>query len=211
MIPDALLKPAQSLLDRGVDKSTTAAALCTQLEGRTLLISPDSGELALNFVVADRQLQINSGVVENPDATISGSLINLARLAGDDPEAMIRNGYVSISGDADVATDFQALLAITRPDLEEELAGLTGDAFAYEAAKVFRGVAGWAKRSRHSFGRSVAEYLSEESRDLVTTTELKEFYTEVDQLAMSTERAEARLRIIKEHVINDQINRGSVS
>ena len=206
MIPDVLLQPVQSLLDRGVANSTTAAALCAQLEGQTLQIAALPTELALHFVVTNGQLQLNQGMAENPDATISGSLINLSRLAGDDPEAVIRDGHVSISGDADVATNFRALLAITRPDWEEELSKLTGDALAHEAGRAFRGVAGWAARARHSLGRSAAEYLSEESRDLVATTELKEFYAEVDQLAMSVERAEAKLRMIKE-----RSNRGSAT
>jgi ubiquinone biosynthesis protein UbiJ len=211
MIPDVLLKPAQSLLDRGVDNSTTAAALCAQLEGRTLQISPVPSELGLYFAVTNGQLQVNAGAVENPDAIISGSLVNLARLAGSDPEDVIRDGHVSISGDADIAENFQTLLALTRPDWEEELSKVTGDALAHEAGRVFRGVAGWAARARHSLGRSVAEYLSEESRDLVATTELKEFYADVDQLAMNVERAEARLRIIKEHSIKNSKDRGSVS
>jgi ubiquinone biosynthesis protein UbiJ len=198
MIPEALLQPVQSLLDRGVANSTTAAALCAQLEGQTLQIAVLPTELAVHFVVTDGQLRLNQGMAENPAATISGSLVNLTRLAGDDPEAVIREGHVSISGDADVATHFRALLAITRPDWEEELSRLTGDALAHEAGRAFRGVAGWAARARHSLGRSVAEYLSEESRDLVATTELQEFYTEVDQLAMSVERAEAKLRLIKQ-------------
>jgi ubiquinone biosynthesis protein UbiJ len=197
MIPEALLQPVQSLLDRGVANSTTAAALCAQLEGQTLQIAVLPTELAVHFVVTDGQLRLNQGMAENPAATISGSLVNLTRLAGDDPEAVIREGHVSISGDADVATHFRALLAITRPDWEEELSRLTGDALAHEAGRAFRGVAGWAARARHSLGRSAAEYLSEESRDLVATTELQEFYTEVDQLAMSVERAEAKLRLIK--------------
>ena len=206
MIPEALLQPVQSLLDRGVDNSTTAAALCAELEGRILQIAMQPAELAVHFVVTNGQLQLKQGTAESPDATISGSLINLTRLAGDDPEAVIRDGHVSISGDADIATNFRALLAITRPDWEEELSRLTGDALAHEVGKAFRGVAGWAARARHSFGRSVAEYLSEESRDLVATTELEEFYTDVDQLAMNVERAEAKLRLFKE-----RSNKGSVS
>ncbi|MCP4001749.1 MAG: hypothetical protein GY727_12645 [Gammaproteobacteria bacterium] len=211
MIPDVLLKPAQSLLDRGVDNSTTAAALCERLEGNSLQISPVPRELGLYFVVINGQLQVNSGAVENPDVIISGSLVNLARLAGSDPEDVIRDGYVTINGNADIAENFQALLALTRPDWEEALSRVTGDALAHEAGRVFRGVAGWATRAHDSLGRSVAEYLSEESRDLVATTELKEFYTDVDQLAMNVERAEARLQMIKEQAIKNGNDGGLVS
>ncbi len=203
MIPDALMEPVQSLLDRGVVNSTTAGALCARLEGCVLQIRPKPQKLAMNFRVSKGRLLLTAGAVDKPDAIISGSLLNLARLGGDDPEAAIRDGYVSISGDADIAADFRALLAIVRPDWEEELSRLTGDAIAHEAGRAVRGFADWAARARHSLGRSVAEYLSEESRDLAAVAELEEFNAEVDRLAMSVDRLEARFRVFKEQADNN--------
>jgi ubiquinone biosynthesis protein UbiJ len=207
MIPDALLEPVQSLLDRGVVNSTTAGALCARLEGCVLQMRPAPEKLALNFSVSKGRLLLTAGTVDKPDAIISGSVLNLARLGGNDPEAAIRDGYVSISGDADIAADFRALLAIVRPDWEEELSRLTGDVVAHEAGRAVRGFAGWAARARHSLGRSVAEYLSEESRDLAAVAELEEFNAEVDQLAMSVDRLEARFKAFKEQADNNEASK----
>jgi ubiquinone biosynthesis protein UbiJ len=194
---DLLAKPAQALLDRGVARSTTAAALCQRLEGRTFAVQTGTAGLDMYFAVNDGRLVLVGGVITEPDASISGSPLNLARLAGDDPEAVIREGHVCISGDADIATDFRALLDILRPDWEEELSHFTGDAIAHEAARALHGFAGWAGRARHSFGRSIAEYLTEESRDLVAVTELEEFNSGVDKAAAAVERLEAKLQLLR--------------
>jgi ubiquinone biosynthesis protein UbiJ len=194
---DLLAKPAQALLDRGVARSTTAAALCQRLEGRTFAVQTGSAGLDMYFAVNDGRLVVVGGVITEPDAVISGSPLKLARLAGDDPEAVIREGHVQISGDADVATDFRALLDILRPDWEEELSHFTGDAIAHETGRALHGLADWAGRARRSLGRSVAEYLTEESRDLVAITELEEFNSGVDKTAAAVERLEAKLQLLR--------------
>ena len=191
-----LARPVQYMLDRGVAHSTTAAALCRRLEGRSMAVVTGVAELDLFFTVTAGKLVCQSGVLPAADATLSGSPLNLARLATTDPEAVIRAGHVQISGDADIATDFRALLNIVRPDWEEELSRYTGDVVAHEAGRAVRGVVAWAARARHSLGRSLAEYLTEESRDLAAAAEIQEFNREVDELAAAVDRCEARLRLL---------------
>jgi ubiquinone biosynthesis protein UbiJ len=195
---ELIVTPVQLMLDKGVARSTTAAALCQRLEGKCFAVQAGASGLDIYFVVRSGQLLVQAGQVEDADATISGSPLSLARLTGSDPEAAIRDGHVSISGDADVATDFRALLNIARPDWEEELSRITGDAIAHEAGRALKGFAGWAARTRHSLGRSMAEYLTEESRDLVAAAELQEFCQDVDELAGAVDRCAARLALLRE-------------
>ena len=103
-----------------------------------------------------------------------------------------------ISGDAEVAENFQALFGFVRPDPEEELAKVTGDVVAHEVGNIARGVMGFLGNSRDSLGRSVAEYLTEESRAVVNRTEHDEFCAAVDELSLATERLEAKVRILRE-------------
>jgi ubiquinone biosynthesis protein UbiJ len=193
-LTNLLLLPAQVLLDRGQKRSTTAAALCERLEGRTFAISTGVEQLDVYFIVSDGSLRLMAGHAADADATLSGSPVNLARLASESPEALIRSGDVKISGDADAAANFHALLDIVRPDWEEELSHIMGDAIAHEAVQVLQGIAAWTERARRSLGRSVAEYLTEESRDLVAPTELEEFNDGVDQTSAAVDRLEAKLQ-----------------
>ncbi len=155
--------PVALLLERGVRQSTTAAAMCRRLEGKTLQLDPGSETLAAYVAVNDGQLQLHPGRVDCPDATLSGTPLHLARLSAADPAAVIRAGDVQVSGDSDVAEQFQYLFSLLRPDWEEELASVTGDVVAHEVGNAARGLARWAGQAQRSFGRSLAEYLTEGS------------------------------------------------
>jgi len=192
------VRPIQLLLDRGVARSTTAAALCQRLEGKCFGVQAGASGLDLYFVVKEGRLIAHAGRRDDADATISGTPLGLARLSGSDPEAAVREGHVRISGDTDVAADFRALLDIVRPDWEEELSRFTGDAIAHEAGRAVKSFAGWAVRTRHSLERSMAEYLIEERRDLVATAELQEFCQDVDELTSAVDRCAARLALLRD-------------
>ena len=196
-LTNLLAKPTQAMLDRGVQRSTTAAALCERLEGKCFAIETGIEPLDMHFQVSNGGLQIHPNPAIDADAKLTGSPINIARLAGAEPEAVIRAGHVKISGDAEVATGFWALLDILRPDWEEELSHYTGDVIAHEAGRAFRGFSEWAGRARSSLGRSIAEYLTEESRDLVAPTELEEFNSGVDQTAAAVDRFAAKLQLLR--------------
>jgi len=191
--------PAAALLKRGVAQSTTAAGMCARLEGKTLQINPGADALAGYFVVTNGELRLCSGTVDEPDATLSGSPLSLARLSGSDPEAVIREGAVRVTGDTEVADQYRYLLQLVRPDLEEVLSRTTGDAVAHEIGSAARGFAGWAAKARRSMGRSVGEYLTEETAALATAVEIEEFCGDVDELSAAVERLEARLKWFSEH------------
>ncbi len=194
MLVELLKAPANALLGHGVKYSTTAAEMCARLEGKRLQIDPGAAGLAAYFEVQGGRLCLEPGLAETPDATLAGSPLSLARLSGADPQGVIRSGAVKIRGDAEVAEQFQYLLQMVRPDWEEELSRVTGDAVAHEFGRAVRGFAGWLATAGASLGRSTGEYLTEESRTLVTRVEVEEFCAAVDDLSAAVERLEARLR-----------------
>jgi len=189
--------PAQAILDRGQQRSTTAAALCERLEGRVFAVETGFAQLDMHFRVTQGSLLLAPGGVADADATLAGSLVNLARLAVEDPEALIRSGDVKIRGDADTAANYRFLLDIVRPDWEEELSHFAGDAIAHEATRALHEFAAWTSRVQRSLGRSLAEYLIEESRNLVAPAELEEFNEGVDQTAAAVDRLAAKLQLLR--------------
>lgn len=193
MIHEALLAPVQTLLDKGVDQSASAMALCDRLEGRTLLVRPAAEGLCTYFAVEEGRLLLKPGRPEQVDAEIAGSVFSLLRMTIDDPQDVIRSKAVTISGSTEIAEDYQALLNFIRPDLEEELSRITGDPVAHEIGRAARGFASWAEKAGHSLARSAAEFLVEESRDLAAVTELEEFSAGVNDITQGVDRAEARL------------------
>ena len=194
LLNESLARPLEQLLNRGIDGSTTAASLCAGLEGKTLCIKVADTGFTLRLCASDGKLQVVHDDDDSPaDATLVGGPLSLQRLLGSDPESAIRDGSIGIEGDSEVASEFRELFRFARPDPEEELSRLLGDPAAHQIGNAVRGLGNWAARARHSIGRSVAEYLQEESRDLPAPAEVEEFCHQVDDLANDVARAEAYL------------------
>ena len=142
--------------------------MAAALDGKSLDVRLDGTPLALRLSAtgrpgAGRPGRRATGVAA---ATLAGSPLAMIRLLGGDPQALIREGDVRITGDTDIANQFRDLLHMARPDLEEELSKLVGDPVAHQVGNLARGFADWGERAAESVSRSVGEYLTEERRTL---------------------------------------------
>jgi ubiquinone biosynthesis protein UbiJ len=201
----AWLAAVEALLNRGVDASLQATALARRLGGSALRVEIE-GMAPIRISVAGGHLSLtgagrplDSKPCEAADATIAGSPLALLRLAGATRltgSATGRAGVV-VSGDAEVANSYRELLGLARPDFEEELSRLIGDVPARALAQFAVKTVQWARRSRRTAGENLAEYLQEESRDLVNKTELEEFLHGVDALRESADRIDARIAFLE--------------
>lgn len=196
----AAFRPLELLVNRGIALSSTAQAMAAALDGKTLDVRLDGTPLALRLSARDGQVQVTPPGEAPAAATLAGSPLAMVRLLGGDPQALIREGEVQITGDTDIANQFRDLLHMARPDLEEELSKLVGDPVAHQLGNLARGFADWGARTAGSLSRSLGEYLTEERRTLPTRTEVEEFYRDVDRVANDVERAEARLARLKDRL-----------
>lgn len=194
----ATFRPVELLINRGIGRSSTAKAMAAALDGKALDVRLDGTPLALRLKAEDGQLRATVPGEAPAAATLAGSPLAMIRLLSGDPQALIREGDVRLTGDTDVANQFRDLLHMARPDLEDELSTLVGDPVAHELGNLARGLASWGARTAESVSRSFGEYLTEERRTLPTRTEAREFYADVDRLANDVERAEARLDRLKD-------------
>lgn len=189
----AVYGPVEQLLNRGLARSSTARALAASLEGRTLEIRTDGVDLGLRLGVAAGRIQAGPCTDPPADVTLAGPPLALARLLGGEGQALVRERVVRLTGDAELAERFHELLRATRPDLEEELSGVVGDALAGEIGHRARQFADLGARALRSLGRSTSEFLREERPVLVSADELREFCAGVDDAANAVARLEARV------------------
>jgi ubiquinone biosynthesis protein UbiJ len=196
---EAALRPIASLLNRNISESTPARELCQKLSGTVVAIRVRNTALAAYFVVNDEALDLVTSSADEPDVVITGSIITLARMAGQSGEAAIRDGSLDLTGDAETAGEFQQLLAFAKPDVEEELSGIVGDVAAHRLGEIARGVGRWGRDARSTMGANIREYLQEESRDAPSRYEVDTFTSNVSTLRDDVDRVEARLnRLLKE-------------
>ena len=196
---EAALRPIASLLNRNIAESTPARELCQKLSATVVAIRVRNTALAAYFVVNDEALDLVTSSADEPDVVITGSIITLARMAGQSGEAAIRDGSLDLTGDAETAKEFQQLLAFAKPDVEEELSGIVGDVTAHRLGEIARSVGRWGRDARSTMGDNIREYLQEESRDAPCRYELDAFSSNVSTLRDDVDRVEARLnRLLKD-------------
>ena len=188
-----LVERLQDTLNRGIAESRRAQSLCRQLDGRVMSLVVPGTPLNLHFVAHGGRITLATRHEGSADASLSGTPIALLALAGPAAEGALRGGGVRIEGDAEVAQKFRELLSLAKPDFEEELARMIGDAGARRVANLARDVLEWGRKASGSLARNVAEYLQEEGRDLPTRVEAEEFLDSVDRLRDDVERLETRL------------------
>jgi len=190
---EAALRPVASVLNRNIRETTPARELCGKLDGSVIAVRVRNTALATWFIIKSDALELTTEFDGDPDVLISGSLLTLARMAGESGMSALRDGSLELTGDAHTAERFQRLLAFAKPDPEEELSGLVGDAAAHRFGDIVRGVGGWARDARSTMGANIREYLQEESRDAPSRYEVDRFADSVGTLRDDADRLEARI------------------
>ena len=190
---EAVLRPLARVLNRNIRETTPARELCEKLDGAAIAVRVRNTGLTAWFLVRDDVLEVVTDYDGEPDVVITGSLLTLGRMGGAAGLEALRDGSLELTGDAHTAERFQRLLALARPDLEEELSGIVGDAAAHRMGEVARGLGKWASDARATMGANVREYLQEESRDVPSRYEAERFASDVATLRDDVDRLEARI------------------
>ena len=187
---ESLLQPVARVLNKNIGESTAAREQCARLDNKVIAIRVRDTTLASYFAVSNEAVSLSSEHDAEPDVVITGSLVTLALLSG---ENSLRDGSLDLTGDAATAQAFQKLLAHAKPDVEEELSGVIGDAAAHTLGKFARGVGRWARDTRSIMRDNIREYLQEESRDAPSRYEVDRFADSVGTLRDDADRLEARI------------------
>jgi ubiquinone biosynthesis protein UbiJ len=204
----AWLASIEAILNRSMGQSMQATAVARRLNNTSLQIDID-GVLGIRAAISVDRLALMAGSDMPADASISGSPLALFELlmgingTGVNGTAGINakgRAAARVRGDAEIASRYRELFALARPDLEEELSRLVGDMPARRMARFARAALSWARKAGRTAGENLAEYLQEESRDLVNKPELEEFLLGVDQLREAADRVEARLARLEQRL-----------
>ncbi len=197
--PHPLLQRLGGVLELALNRALaldaeTRLRLAT-LEGRRIGVDLRGSGLALAITVTDGKLAVGPHWEKTSDLTLRAAPTSLLAFAlrrdGDDAVAP---GKVDISGDADLARRMEKLLRGYRPDIEEAFAQTFGDIVGVPLARALQRAFAYARESAHAAAQDTAEFLREESRDLVAPTEMDAFLDDVDTLRERADRLEARVK-----------------
>jgi len=184
----------ENLLNRGLPRSPRARELTAALGGKSVAL--EVGGLAHLHLASTGVTLAVSATPAEADATLSGGPLAILALLGPDAQGALRRGALEITGDAEVAQQFQELLKLLRPDAEEELALFIGDVPAHELARGLRLAGGLTRRAAATAVANAAEFFAHERADLVPRQEGEQFLRGVEALREDLDRLEARLELI---------------
>lgn len=172
------------------------------LDGRRVALRLASPPLALQVRVAGDRLEVGpvDGEVE-PDlsvrSTIGGLVSQLPFLRNDDAPPV---GQLRIEGDADLARRLQRLVERFDPDWQQPFTRVFGDVIGVQVANALAAGLRHARVAAGEFAGNAAEFVTEESRDVVPRDELNAFHDDVDALRDDVERAAARIARLRTRV-----------
>ena len=195
---DALKPLAGRLLETALNRALvldpeTRAALAP-LDGQRLQLHLESPPLAMELRVDGEALRVGPAQGDEPDLSVRagiGALLGqlpFLKASGATPV-----GKVRISGDAELARQLQRLAEGFDPDWEQPFADALGPVIGPQVAKAVRAGLREARVQGAAFAKASADYLTEESRDLVPKAEQQAFFDDVDALRDRVERLAARV------------------
>ena len=199
-LPFDALKPVagralEAALNRALALDPETRAGLAPLSGKRVTLRLASPPLALQIGVDGERLAVGPVDEQNePDlavrSTLGAMIGQLPFLRRDDAAPA---GKLHVSGDADLARRLQRLAENFDPDWQQPFAAVFGDVLGVQIAKAVAAALKQARVAAVDFAESAAEYVTEESRDVVSKAELNAFHDDVDRLRDGADRVAARI------------------
>jgi len=197
-------KALEAALNRALALDPDTQDALKTLDGRRIALALQAPALALQVTVKDQRLQV--GPVQDATeadlavrTTLGGLLGQLPALMG---SALRRDnaapvGRVHVSGDAELARRLQTLAERFDPDWQQPFVAAFGEVIGVQVANAARGAVRQLRGAGGNLARNAAEFVTEESRDVVGRAELNAFHDDVDALRDDVERLQARVERLR--------------
>ena len=184
----------EAALNRALALDPDTRAGLAALDGQRLQLHLESPPLALELRVDGEALRVGPAQGEEADlavrAGIGALLGQLPFLQGSSAAPV---GKVRISGDAELARRLQKLAQGFDPDFAQPFAEALGPVIGPQVAKLVASSLREARVQGEGFARAAADYLTEETGEVVPKAEQHAFFDDVDALRDRVERVAARL------------------
>ena len=189
----------EAALNRAVSLDPDTRAALQPLDGRRIALSLEVPALALQISVAGDRLQVGPvDAADEPDlavrSTLGGLLGQLPFLRKDNAAPV---GRVRVSGDAELARRLQTLAERFDPDWQKPFVAVFGEIIGVQVANAARSALRQLRSVGGNLAENAAEFVTEESRDVVGRAELNAFHDDVDALRDDVERLHAKVERLR--------------
>ena len=168
-----------------------------EFNGKVIKLEMTGINKMLYMLPNESGIQVLAEYDGDADTVLRGTPISLFKMGLVSNAAnLLLKGEIEISGDTRLGHQFKNVFSQMDIDWSEPLASLVGDGLAYQLQQTGSKLGRWGKQSVRSVSTSFSEYLQEESRDVVTETELDMFNEDVDRLRNDVDRLQAKIDLV---------------
>jgi ubiquinone biosynthesis protein UbiJ len=168
-----------------------------QFNGKVIKLEMTGINKTLYMLPNESGIQVLTEFEGSVDTVLRGTPISLFKMGlVSNAASLLLKGEVEITGDTRLGHKFKNVFSQMDIDWSEPLANMVGDSLAYQIHQSGNKLSRWGKETVKSVSTSFSEYLQEESRDVVTDTELNIFNEAVDQMRNDVDRLQARINTL---------------
>ena len=191
----AALAAAETLLNNAVQHDPATRLALQKLAGKVLHVQMTQPQLDIYLCLRSDAIDVQGQCALPVHCQVRGALTDLVKLVGGEQVSLAGSG-VQVTGQTQLLLDLKQILANVDIDWEDWLASYLGDEITGPLASGLRRVARFGKSQMRDAQLQLEPYLTEELQLLPSRTALADFSEAVDQLAMATDRLEARLHAL---------------
>lgn len=197
MLSGALLRAAERSIAAALARDPVTARRIDALAGKRILVSSRQPDWQLWLMPAPGTIKLTTNSDAPADVELHAPAGLLARLlVSSDRKAVLQDPEVELLGDSQVLIALQNALADLQLDGEAELARWLGPVAGHAIGSALRRSHQWGRDSRASLRQTLAEYLTEESRQLVGQAEAGARAEQLHDLRLQLDRLEARVALL---------------
>jgi len=194
--PQLLCAAVEVALNRYLGLEQSALETCAALAGRAIELRTESPDWSFFVEFHGGGVRVAAELGRAADVRVSGRAATLMRLAWSvtqgEGDQRIPQG-LQVDGDVELLLRFNRILAAVGFDPEELAARFVGDAAGHRLVEGLRTLSDWGRRSLATLSLDTAEYLREETRDLVHRADVEQWMASVDALRERVDGFAARL------------------
>ena len=194
-LPHTITTLIEIALSRYIDMDPDTKSEMPALADKVIKITIREIDLPLIMQVSDSRIKVLPSYDSEIHSEMRASVFSLMKLStASDASSSALGGDIEMSGDLETGRQFRDLLSKVDIDWEEILSQYTGDIVAHKIGNSIRTLTDWGKKTLESLSKDVSEYLQEESRQVPTQYEIKDYLAKVDDVRLATDRVEARTK-----------------
>jgi ubiquinone biosynthesis protein UbiJ len=194
MISDTLKEKIQAFINNALRQNEQTSAAAGELAGKVIRIEVSGPDIFLFVKFEQQGIMVETEYDAKPNVIIRARPSTyIGLLLNRDEKTTTFTPDMEISGDANLAQQFQQILRNLEIDWEEHLSHWVGDTAAHKLGRIFKQGRELVREVHDTIRMDISEYLRYEKNMLPDRDEIDEYIAAVDDLRNDAERLQARI------------------